>query len=421
MAVQIMKKTDFYFAQLSDIHIGTNPKPDDARLQFQWALSELQSFETTPEILLMTGDLVCNGRRDELEEFKEVIKDCTIPWRALAANHDLWGEKDDSAWKECIGELRSSVVVGEFKFILFNDITDSGNGWKVSPTEADYKWLESELESTGNKNIIVAIHNPPSSESHVYSRWQEKDAEKLLKLLAKYKVTALISGDYHVNEEWEREGVRIINTGALVGMFYNGLGNFPLKPGYRIFHWDGETLRSFWREGSYWTLPPAPEKKQMYCAEFELYSFCKRQNLWWPIPLYERIQVSLTHFGNVGTGGPHPIVRPMHIFGKTVIKADAFSQHLDIAKVEWSLDNDHWFPMKQVWKGIWEHYEAEFDPAPLRNGEYLCKVRATGSDGSQYYDVVPVIISGPRNAPRIKDAVFAGATQLFNTMLAPYD
>lgn len=416
-----MKKADFYFAQLTDVHIGTNPKPADAKLQLQWALSELHSFEKTPELLLFTGDLVCNGRRDELEEFKSLLKDCTIPWRALATNHDLWGEDDDSAWRENIGDLRGSTVAGDFKFIMFNDITRGEKGWVVAPTEADFQWLESELESAGNKNIIVAIHNPPSSESHNYSRWSDKDAVRLLKLLARYKVKALISGDYHVNDEWEREGVRIINTGALVGMFYNGLGNFPLKPGYRIFHWDGETLRSFWREGSYWTLPPDKEKKQMYCGEFELYSFCKRQNMWWPIPLYERVQVSLTAFGNALTGGPHPIVRPMHVLGKTVIKADAFSQHIDITAVDWSIDNEHWFPMTRVWEGIWQHYEAEFDPAPLRSGEYLCKVRATGSDGSKYYDVVPVIICGPRNAPRISESVFAGATQFCQTMLPPYD
>ena len=143
--------------------------------------------------------------------------------------------------------------------------------------------------------------------------------------------------------------------------------------------------------------------------------------MWWPIPLYERIQVTLTAFGNASTGGPHPIVRPMHVFGKTVIKADVFSQHLDIAAVEWSIDNEHWFPMTRVWKGIWQQYEAEFDPSSLRNGEYLCKIRATGSDGSKYYDVVPVIICGPRNAPRVKDAVFAGATQFCQTMLTPFD
>ena len=70
-----MKKANFYFAQLTDIHIGTNPKPAEAKLQFQWALSELESFENTPQILLITGDLVCNGRRDELEEFKSLYKD----------------------------------------------------------------------------------------------------------------------------------------------------------------------------------------------------------------------------------------------------------------------------------------------------------------------------------------------------------
>ena len=416
-----MKKVDFYFAQLTDIHIGTNPKPAEAKLLFQWALSELQAFEKRPEILLLTGDLVCNGRRDELEEFKSVIRDCTIPWCALAANHDLWGEPDDQAWLDCIGELRCSREAGDFKFIMFNDIQRREKGWATSPSEADYQWLVAELESAGDKNIVVGIHNPPSSESHIYSRWSDADARKFLKLLAKYNVKALISGDYHANDEWEREGVRIINTGALAGMFWTGQGNFPIKPGYRLFHWDGVTLRSFWREGSYWTLPPAPEMKQMYCGEAPLYTFSKRQNMWWPIPHYERVQVTLTGFGNAGTGGPRPVVRPMHVFGKSVIKADVFSEHLDITEVEWSLDNDHWFPMTRVWEGIWQQYEAEFDPATLRNGEYLCKIRATGNDGSKYYDTIPVIISGPRNAPRIKEAVFAGATQLFQTMRTPYD
>ena len=108
---------NFYFAQLTDIHIGTSPKPEDANRLLRWALSELDSFDPKPEILLCTGDSVCNGTRGELLEFRQLMDSCSIPFVALPANHDLWGEKDDSAWLEIVGPMRKSVTLGNFKFL----------------------------------------------------------------------------------------------------------------------------------------------------------------------------------------------------------------------------------------------------------------------------------------------------------------
>ena len=159
----------------------------------------------------------------------------------------------------------------------------------------------------------------------------------------------------------------------------------------------------------------------MYCGELPLYATMQRSGKWWSIPHYERVQISLTHFGKADTGGPRPIVRPMYVFDKTTISAQSFSQHLDVVDVSWSIFNDEWHPMEKVWNGIWSEWQAEFDPSSWRNGEYLCKVRATGADGSKYYDTVPVIISGPRNAPRVEETVFAAPTQIFQTMRTPYD
>ncbi len=418
---------NFYFVQLTDIHIGTSPKPQDAARLLRWALSELDSFDPKPEIILCTGDSVCNGTCEELREFRHLMDSCSIPFAALPANHDLWGEKDNSAWAEIIGPMRKSVTAGNFKFLLWNDIKRTEKGWNAIFTDEDFLWLKTELEGAEaqNLNVIAAVHNPPDRRGKYdsnCSRWSNEDTERLLNLLAQYPVKALISGDYHTNDCWLRNGVLKLNSASLAGMIWNGLENFPVKPGYRLYHWDGEMLRTFWREGSYWPLDPHPEERQKYCAGIPLYHFRYAGNLCWPIMHYERAQISLKQIGGCWTGGPRPVVRTMYICDRTVLHADVFSQFFDLADVSWSLMENDWRPMKKVWNGLWSEWQAEFDPDEFRNGGYLLKVRALPENGSRgFFDAVPVRLCGPRLAPKDNCAVFAGSMQANFTLRTPFD
>ena len=83
---------NFYFAQFTDIHIGSTIIPETVKLNLQWALNEVNNFDPKPEIILCTGDCVCNGLRCELEEFKSLMASSAIPYAALPANHDLWAK-----------------------------------------------------------------------------------------------------------------------------------------------------------------------------------------------------------------------------------------------------------------------------------------------------------------------------------------
>ena len=56
---------NFYFAQFTDIHIGTIVCPEAVRLNLQWALNEVNSFDPAPQIILCTGDCVSNGSRGD--------------------------------------------------------------------------------------------------------------------------------------------------------------------------------------------------------------------------------------------------------------------------------------------------------------------------------------------------------------------
>ena len=232
---------NFYFAQLTDIHIGSIVLPEGVKLNLQWALNELHSFSPRPEILLCTGDCVCNGLRAELEEFKSLMADSEIPYAALPANHDLWGEADDSVWQELIGPMRKSAVAGNFKFLLWNDIKRINGVWTNEFTAEDRAWLTAELEDAKKRglHVIAGVHNPPDLRKNYTSncsRWHNTDVEQLFELLSAYGVKALISGDYHVSDRWTIRGVESINTASLSGFIWNGVENFPVKPGYRLFH-----------------------------------------------------------------------------------------------------------------------------------------------------------------------------------------
>ena len=420
------KKDNFSFAHFTDIHIGTSVNPAMSAANLKWALSELETFSPKPQIIVCSGDSVCDGTREELIEFKDLMNSSTIPWCALPANHDLWGEADDSVWQEIIGPLRKSVVIGNFKFLLWNDIKRQGEGWTTVLSDEDWQWLKSELADAKaqNLNVIAAIHNPMDKRDNYtshFTRWTNEDTDKVTKLFAEYGVKALLSGDYHVNDCWEINGVTNINSASLAGFIWNGQDNFPVKPGYRLFDWDGEKLRTFWRQGSYWNLPGDKEKKQRYCWKWELYHFREANNMYWPIMHYERAQINLASIGGIWTGGARPAFRKMYIFDKTRLQAQTFSQLLDVTEVAWSLNEEDWRPMSKVWNGIWTEWEADFDPDEFRGGEYLLKVRATTDAGAKFYDTVPVSLCGPRNTPRGTAPVIAGGLEVRQAFRIPFD
>ena len=54
-------EAQFYFAQLTDIHIGGGLNPKEAAENLRWALGEIETLSPRPNLILATGDLVCAG------------------------------------------------------------------------------------------------------------------------------------------------------------------------------------------------------------------------------------------------------------------------------------------------------------------------------------------------------------------------
>ena len=68
------RKENFCFVQFTDIHIGTSVNPAMTAANLKWALSELETFDPKPQVIICSGDSVCDGTREELAEFKSIME-----------------------------------------------------------------------------------------------------------------------------------------------------------------------------------------------------------------------------------------------------------------------------------------------------------------------------------------------------------
>lgn len=135
--------TAYVIAQLSDTHVGGPNEGSGERLS--QALAEIQSMTRRPDLVLLTGDLTHNGTDDEWAEFQERLGALTVPWEAIAGNHDrgiaaLSGHR--------------AMDAGPLRLVLLDTSDDTFD-------DDDAAWLERELTDNAGRPTVIAIHQPP--------------------------------------------------------------------------------------------------------------------------------------------------------------------------------------------------------------------------------------------------------------------
>jgi 3',5'-cyclic AMP phosphodiesterase CpdA len=381
-------------AQITDIHVGhNNINGPTARHHLQWALQEMAALHPRPAAVLVTADLVCAGKREELEEYARLVAESDLPRYALPANHDLWGEDDSAAWEQLVGPVRQTVDFPGLRVVLWDDLRrQEGRNFRPQADAETLQWLDGEL-SGGPEACLVAHHVPmlPLGDGF-HDGWPAKEARAALEIMASRKVLAAVTGHWHRNGEWEAFGVRVINTGALCGWQWTGTPphySFPTRAGYRLLAYDG-ILRSFWRDGSYWDMPGP-----------------------WP-------QVTLAFVGPAHTGGPRPQAHTIEVSGPCTLRAQTFTLDDSVETVEWSVAHGQWVPMERTYQGVWNDWEAQLDPQRIRTSQdvVLC-VRARTASGREAFDQVPLSIGERDCSARVQQPAIARAEKLFELWYKP--
>lgn len=220
-----MRRTVFLFAVLSTLLWAANvfgwsfavagDSRDDKDGIFAQILSAVDDSDM--EFLLHTGDMVNKDSPGEWDAFREATARFRKPLRVVIGNHELYGGGTREKFAERFG-LPGTSWSFTHKDAHFA-IVDNAKGTFPDNTLA---WLDRDLAAHpkgkgGITTLIVAMHIPPRTDGvfpHGTRFDYEERSAKLLAILKRHGVDAVLSGHEHMQyvEDWE--GVLLLISGG---------------------------------------------------------------------------------------------------------------------------------------------------------------------------------------------------------------
>ncbi|SHH51677.1 metallophosphoesterase family protein [Thermosipho atlanticus] len=198
-----MTSEDFTFVVLGDNKNSVST--------FEKIISKINN-DPTVKFVINTGDMVFDGNPIKYDFFLKQIKKFKVPLLVVPGNHDI----SDNGYENYInffGPLYYSFSIKNSYFIILNN----ANQTEVDPYQM--LWLEKNLNfSQQYKYRFVFMHvplfDPRFEQQPGHSMKNLKNANKLLDLFKKYKVTMLFFGHIHGFFEGNWDGVPYLITGG---------------------------------------------------------------------------------------------------------------------------------------------------------------------------------------------------------------
>lgn len=190
----------FILAQLSDTHIDDGQK-DEPGPASTLALAVARASEENADAIMITGDLVENGRRTEYELLRQALEFARVPVFVIPGNHDdpevLRAAFADHHYLPSEGRLSYCVDDWPVRIVAVDQHLPGADGGLL--TEVDARWLDASLLEMPSKPTIVALHHPPF---HVHDSLFDNaglsGTERLLDVVARHpQVERVICGHYH--------------------------------------------------------------------------------------------------------------------------------------------------------------------------------------------------------------------------------
>jgi len=220
------------FVHFSDTHLMGGPDSHAAR-RLAAAVEAVNGFETQPDLVLVTGDLVDyvtaeqvrTGADGPLHLLRELLDGLETTWRAVAGNHEyyvaddpyeLTPERDtvDAYLEALLGQPPyHSLTVGGVRIVLLNSM--HGPLWNLSEglsgsfSDEQLAWLREEL-SEGLPTLLF-MHHPPDT------ALVTEGGDSLAAVVADHPgtVKGIFSGHIHRYLSGEFEGLPSYTVGSL--------------------------------------------------------------------------------------------------------------------------------------------------------------------------------------------------------------
>ncbi len=157
-------------AQISDTHIALDVEDADKRIKdFESVIADINLLDPIPDLIIHTGDIVHNGRRDEYAKAVDILSEAKVPVYAIVGNKD-----DRTHMREAFADFGFLSTQSEFidyqvddfpvKLIMLDTLSLESNMGDFCSKRL--KKFDEMINSGTQKPVAVFMHHPPC-EIHV--------------------------------------------------------------------------------------------------------------------------------------------------------------------------------------------------------------------------------------------------------------
>jgi len=152
-------------AQISDTHLAVDSPDAEQRIRdFELTIADINALDPVPDVIVHTGDIVHNGRRDEYAQAVAILAKARAPVYVLAGNRDNRAKLRE-AFLAC-GYLAPDsdfvdYAIDDFPVRLIALDTLSSGSNKGSFCRERVRHLIDMIDAETSKPIAVFTHHPP--------------------------------------------------------------------------------------------------------------------------------------------------------------------------------------------------------------------------------------------------------------------
>jgi 3',5'-cyclic-AMP phosphodiesterase len=158
-----MEARTVLIAHLSDPHVRAGAAGAETAMGLHRALGRLLTLDRRPDCVVITGDLVEDGRRDQYDVLVDVLGDFPLPVHFTTGNHDdpdLLERRFAGTPHLGGGAWRFYAVDDDAVVVALHSPEPEGPGGRLGTEQL--AWLDATLARQRQTPAFVCLHHPPA-------------------------------------------------------------------------------------------------------------------------------------------------------------------------------------------------------------------------------------------------------------------
>lgn len=150
-------------AQLSDSHIRLGPLAGEPGAHLYRALGRALGLRPKPDCVLLTGDVVDNGKPEEYQAFLAIAAGYPLPIHLVVGNHDdsqaMAGVFGGTGYLGGSDSTFYAIDYPEARIVVLDSSVPGSMAGQLAANQLD--WLDETLAERPEAPAFVSLHHPP--------------------------------------------------------------------------------------------------------------------------------------------------------------------------------------------------------------------------------------------------------------------